>query len=340
MSAANEQVQDETAFPGVRTRVWRNGVLEREDFPFEQVSDYLEEPDCLVWADLCAPDEATLAQLAEELCLDPHAVEDAVSPHERPKATRYATHLFLSTYALRPGAGEDTLDATHVSAFCMARAFVTVRLDDGFDLAPLLARWDDNADLIQYGPRALEHGLLDLIVDQYFEAIQSFDEEIESIEGALFEDTSRSMRSVQVRTFEIRKALVKARRVVLPMREVVNTVMRRATTSDHATELTPYFEDLYDHVLRVAEWTEALRDMVSSIFETNMALADSRLNMIMKKLTSWAAIIAVPTAVTGYFGQNVPYPGFAKEWGFGLSIAMIAIISSALYVTFKRKEWL
>jgi magnesium transporter len=330
----------ETAFPDVRTRVWRNGVLERSDFPFEQVSDYIEQEDCLVWADLCAPDRATLDKLAEELCLDPHAVEDAASPHERPKATRYATHLFLSTYALRPGTGDDQLDITHVSAFCMARAFVTVRLDDGFNLAPLLERWDDNSDLMRFGPRALEHGLLDLIVDQYFEAIQSFDEEIESIEGTLFEDTSGSMRAVQVRAYEIRKALVMARRVILPMREVVNTVMRRATTSEHATELAPYFEDLYDHVLRAAEWTEALRDMISSIFETNMALADSRLNMIMKKLTSWAAIIAVPTAVTGYFGQNVPYPGFNTHWGFLLSVGVIVIISGLLYVAFKRKDWL
>jgi magnesium transporter len=281
-----------------------------------------------------------LDQLADELNLDPHAVEDASSPHERPKATRYATHLFLSTYALRPGRGEDQIDITHVSAFCTARAFVTVRLDDGFDLAPLLERWDDNADLMRYGPRALEHGLLDLIVDQYFEAIQSFDEEIESIEGTLFEDTAGSTKAVQLRVYEIRKALVMARRVILPMREVVNTVMRRASSGDHATELTPYFEDLYDHVLRAAEWTEALRDMIGSIFETNMALADSRLNMIMKKLTSWAAIIAVPTAVTGYFGQNVPYPGFNTHWGFLLSVGVIVIISGVLYGAFKRKGWL
>ena len=131
-----------TAYPGVRTRVWRNGVLEREDFPFEEVSDYLEQPDTLVWADLLAPDARTLAQLADELCLDPHAVEDAMSLHERPKATLYSTHLFLSTYAVRQGEGLDLVEVTHVSAFCTARAFVTVRLDDGFDLDPLLERWD------------------------------------------------------------------------------------------------------------------------------------------------------------------------------------------------------
>jgi magnesium transporter len=329
-----------TAFPGIRTRVWRNGVLEREDFPFEEVSDYLEQPDCLVWADLHDPDDRCLTQLAEELSLDAHAVEDAVSLHERPKATRYASHLFLSTYALRPGPEDEQLALTHVSAFCTARAFVTVRLGDGFDISDVVRHWDDNADLMRFGPRALEHGLLDVIVDQYFDAIQSLDEEMESIESTLFEDTSGSMKRVQVRADEIRKALVRARRVILPMREVVNTVMRRASTSDHATELAPYFEDLYDHVLRAAEWTEALRDMISSIFETNMALADSRLNLIMKKLTSWAAIIAVPTAVTGYFGQNVPYPGFDSYWGFLLSIGLIVVISLLLYMSFKRKEWL
>ena len=330
-----------SSFSGIRTRVWRNGVLEREDFPFEEVSDYLEQPDCLVWADLCAPDERTLCQLAEELSLDNHAVEDAVAAHERPKASRYTSHLFLSTYALRAGSGANQLEFTHVSAFVTAQAFVTVRLDNGFDMKDVVQRWDDNADLLAYGPRALEHGLLDVIVDQYFEAIESLDEELESIEGVMFEeDNGDSMRRVQLRSYEIRKSLVRARRVILPMREVVNTVMRRATASEHATELTPYFEDLYDHVLRAAEWTEGLRDVVSSIFETNMALADSRLNNIIRKLTSWAAIVAVPTAITSYYGQNLPYPGFAKHWGFYLSIGMIVFISGLLYVSFKRRKWL
>jgi magnesium transporter len=116
--------------------------------------------------------------------------------------------------------------------------------------------------------------------------------------------------------------------------------MRRASLDEEAPELMPYYADLYDHVLRAAEWTESLRDMITSIFETNMSLADSRMNTIMKKLTSWAAIIAVPTAVTGWFGQNVPYPGFGKDSGFYVSVAMIVIIALALYVTFRKKDWL
>lgn len=325
---------------GVRTRVWRNGTLEAENFPLEQVSDYLEEPDCLVWADICGPDEHDLMQLGEELGLDRHAIEDAVAEHERPKATRYATHLFMTAYAVKHNRASTEFTIGRVSAFSLPRGFVTVRLDPTFDIEEVVRRWDDNGDLIKYGPRALIHGLLDVIVDGYFEAVESLDDEIEMVEDELFDESPRIANELQRHTFALRKSLVQARRAILPMREVVNTVMRRVSEDDHNAELAPYYEDLYDHVLRAAEWTESLRDMITSIFETNLSLSDARMNQVMKKLTSWAAIIAVPTAITGYFGQNVPYPGFSHESGFYLSIASILLVAGGLYVLFKRKDWL
>ena len=129
------------------------------------------------------------------------------------------------------------------------------------------------------------------------------------------------------------------RRVVLPMREVVNTLLRRdlRVVDD---DMAPYFQDVYDHVLRAAEWTESLRDLVTTILETNLTIQGNRLNLIMKKLTGWAAVIAVPTAVTGFFGQNVPYPGFGKEWGFIISLVILFGTASALYWAFKRRDWL
>ena len=131
------------------------------------------------------------------------------------------------------------------------------------------------------------------------------------------------------------------RRVVLPMREVVNTVMRHHVDSDdHSPELDGWYADLYDHVLRASEWTESLRDMVTTVFETNIALQDARLNVVMKKLTGWAAIIAVPTAVTGWFGMNVAYPGIGKTSGFLASTLVIATLGGTLYVLFKRRNWL
>lgn len=325
--------------PDVRTRVWRNSVLEAEDFPLRQLAGYLADPDCLVWADLCDPDDDRLYHLADELALDRHAVEDALGEHERPKATRYSTHLFVTTHAITQD-DSGNLQASRVSAFSMPNGLLTVRLDDSLDIEAVVRRWDANGDLIKCGPRALLHGLLDEVVDRYFETIESLDDRIEEIEDALFDERPGVGNELQRKTFALRKSLVHVRRVVLPMREVVNTVMRRPTGDDHATTLTPYYEDLYDHTLRAAEWIESLRDMVTSIFETNMTLADARMNLIMKKLTSWAAIIAVPTAITGYFGQNVPYPGFGTSWGFWLSVVAMVLIAGALYVMFRRKNWL
>ena len=322
----------------VRTRVWRNGTVEADNFPFERISDYLEEPDCLVWVDVCAPDKARLKALADELSLDPHAVEDAVEHRERPKASRYATHMFLSAYEITFDRDTAELHACQVAAFVMKQAFVTVRQSEEFDMDQVVAVWDENADLIKFGPKALAHGLLDVLVDGHFAAIEALDDEMEAIEDILFEETRESIRQVQLRSFALRKSLVEARRVILPMRELVNAVMRRA--DDVHPELEPFYDDLYDHVLRAAEWTESLRDMISSIFETNLSLADSRLNTIMKKLTSWAAIIAVPTAVTGFYGQNVPYPGFARHWGFWMSSLIMLALAGGLYLIFRRKDWI
>lgn len=329
----------------VRTRLWRSGTLEAEDFPFEKISDYLAEDDCLVWVDICDPHERHLRDLADELSLHPAAVEDAVEHSERAKATRYATHTFLTAYATKmaaPGGGTDGASAlliSRVSAFVLERGMVTVRHGDGFDIDEVVQRWDDNSDLLKFGVGALVHGLLDVIVDSHFTAVQLLDDGIEELEDGLFEERAAS-REIQRRTYRLRRDLVELRRVVLPMRELVNAVLRHRKDINAPSELDAWYDDLYDHVLRAAEWTESLRDMVSAIFETNLSLQDARLNTVMKQLTSWAAIIAVPTAVTGYFGQNVPYPGFAQPWGFWLSLGMIITIAGGLYFLFKRREWL
>ena len=329
----------------VRSRVWRDGQLVAEDFEFEAISDHLEDGDSLTWVDLCDPDHHLLQELAGELVLEPLAVEDAIAQAERAKATRYATHTFMTVYAVRMNEDSDStgphgrLSIHKVSAFVFPRGLITVRSGPQFDIEEVVRRWDDNPDLLKYGVGALVHGLLDTIVDGHFEAVQILDDAIEKLEDDLFDDKALN-GEVQRATYQVRKDLVEIRRVVLPMREVINAVLRHRKDFHSPTELDPWYDDLYDHVLRASEWTESLRDMITTVFETNLSLQDARLNNVMKKLTSWAAIIAVPTAVTGYFGQNVPYPGFAKEWGFLLSVAVIVLIGTGLYFMFKRKDWL
>lgn len=321
-----------------RTRMYRNGQLEDEDFPLADVSEHLELGDCAVWVDLCAPDHTELALLADELQLHVLAVEDAITEHQRPKLDRYATHAFLSAYAvsLDPDLGE--LKTSEISAFILPNALVTVRKDESFDIEGVVDRWDNTPELSSHGVGALIYGLLDYLVDGHFEAVQSLDEEIESLEDLLFDNKSQN-EDVQRRSFTLRKSLVLLRRVVLPMREVVNTLMRRDlhVVSD---DLFPYYQDVYDHVLRATEWTDSLRDLVTSILETNLTIQGNRLNIITKKVTGWAAIIAVPTAITGFYGQNVPYPGFANHHGFVESSVLIVIGSVLLYVLFRRWDWL
>src|SRR6476659_742075 len=292
----------------------------------------------MVWVDLCGDELADLQHVAEELGLHSLAVEDATTGHQRPKFNRYQGHDFLSAYSVHLDTASGALVTGEVAAFITPAALVTVRKDDAFPIDGLLRRWDDNADLTKYGVGALVHGLLDFVVDGHFDAVQSLDDEIEQLEDLLFDDRPRD-RDVQRRSFELRKSLVHIRRVVLPMREVVNTLMRRDVGLVPAA-MTAYYQDVYDHVLRAAEWTESLRDLVSTIVETNLTLQGNRLNVITKKVTSWAAIIAVPTAITEWYGQNLPYPGFAARSGLVTSVTLIVGISVTLYVVFKKMDWL
>jgi len=321
-----------------RTRVYRNGVLEAEDFPVQQVSDYLQDPACTVWVDVCAPDRTELAIIADELQLHELALEDAVNPHERPKLNRYETHLFVTAYEVDLDAATGRLSNDPVAAFITRQALVTVRTSDTFDIDHVVRGWDNSSDLAKFGVGFLLHGLLDHVVDSYFEAVQSLDDEIEGLEDVLFDDRPRDAE-VQRRSFELRKSLVVLRRVVIPMREVVNALMRRdLKIVDDA--MAPYYQDVYDHVLRATEWTDSLRDLVTTILETNLTIQGNRLNGIMKKVTSWAAIIAVPTAVTGFYGQNVPYPGFSNAVGFWTSSGLMVVLSGALYIIFRRRDWI
>jgi magnesium transporter len=334
---------------GIRTMLWRKQGDVVEGFPLEELSDHLQDEGCLVWVDLCEPTREALDQLAEELFLDPHAVEDSVSFVERPKATRHASHTFVTVYATRlvldegapRGALESRLETDRLSIFVLPGGVVTVRLDDRFDMNQVVERWNDFPDLLEHGSGALLHGLLDVVVDGHFDTIQALDDAIEALEDGLFDETQGGARLLQQRTYRLRKELVELRRVVLPMREVVNTVMRHwADTNGHSADLEGWYSDLYDHVLRASEWTESLRDMVTTVFETNIALQDARLNVVMKKLTGWAAIIAVPTAVTGWFGMNVAYPGLGKTSGFIASAIVIPVMALVLYVLFKRRNWI
>ena len=326
----------------MRTRLWSDGALKAENFPLDDVSTRLTESGALVWVDVCNPDSELLTKLAAELGLAESAIKDVDG--QRTKATRYTNHTFLTVYAtgvgpIIPGDIESRLLTARISIIVVPAAVVTVRHENDplrtvFDIDEVVRRWDDNSDLLRNGSPALLHEILDVVVDEQFDTIQQLDDAIESLEDGLFDDTGDN-RTIQRNTYRLRKELVELRRIVLPMREVVNTIRR----SD-ITERDGWYDDLYDNVIRAAEWTESLRDMITTVFETNLSLQDARLNIVVKKLTGWAAIIAVPTLVTGWYGQNVPYPGFSQVSGVVTSALLSVITSVVLFVMFKRRGWI
>jgi len=321
-----------------RTRLYRDGHLADEGFSVSRISDHLAGEEGTIWLDLRDPDHEDLSVLQEEFGLHAVAIEDAVADRERPKVDRYDTHLFITCYSARLDKTTGELATSELAVFVLPRALITIRKDDGLDIGKVVDRWDSSPDLAGFGVGFLLHGLLDYVVDGHFEAVQSLDDAVEELENNLFAPTTRDM-NVHRRSFELRKSLVLLRRIVLPMREVVNTVMRR-DLHFVGEDLLPYYHDVYDHVLRATEWTESLRDLVTTILETNLTIQGNRMNIITKKVTSWAAIIAVPTFVTGFYGMNVPYWGFSDKAGFIAAIAIMIVAGASLYVVFRRWDWL
>jgi magnesium transporter len=324
----------------IRTRVYHGGNCSAEDFDPDRISDYLEEDGTVVWMDVCEPSPKEFAIIAEEFALNPLAVEDALHERQRPKLDHYDDHVFISLYDVDLEAGSGELVTKELAIFAAPRYLITVRKDQRFDIAPVIQRWDESADLAKHGVAFLLWGLLDVVVDGHFETVQQLDDEIEKLEDILFDDRPRAPE-VQRRSFELRKSLVMLRRVVLPTREVLNALMRREQMRLVDDTLMPYYQDVYDHVLRAADWTDSLRDLVSTILETNLTIQSNRMNEIMKQVTSWAAIVAVPTLVTGYYGMNVRiFPGAGSTTGGVIALVLMVVGVVLLYREFKRRDWL
>jgi magnesium transporter len=322
----------------VHTRCYRAGVLHAEDFPVDDVDRHLAEDDTVVWVDIARASADDLAPLAGELGLHELAVEDALEPHQRPKIDRYPTHLFLACHAVRFDEAHVRLDKVEIDAFIGARWLVTVRSSEDYEPDAVVGRWDGSPDLMRTGAGALVYALLDDVVDGYFGVVEQIDSYYEDVADGVFSE--RPLRPDQQREwFEMRRTLARFHRLLLPLREALGTLVRRDQDLVRP-ELLPYWQDLYDHVLVVSEETDSLRDLVSSLVDANLSLRDYRQNQVMKKVSSWAAIVAAPTLITGYYGMNVPFPGSGEHSGVIVSTLIIAAVTLGLYVLFRLRDWL
>ncbi|HUW17060.1 MAG TPA: magnesium transporter CorA family protein [Actinomycetes bacterium] len=334
-------------------RAYRDGQLIPDepassavDHPLTTAMALVGTPGVVVWLDV-TPDQ--LPTLADRLGFHHHAVEDAMKTAEigseiaqRTKLDRFPGHVFL--YLYRSAVGPDgSLVLRELPVFVNPSVIVTVDRANALDVGGLMERLDAHPELPRYGVSALLYGVLDMVVDSHLATIDALGDDVDKMEDDLFDgDSEADPTAITRHGFYTRKALVRMRRISAPMRELVTGVMRVEDDDQTpiAPGLMPYYQDLYDHVLRVNDSIEGLRDLITTIYETRLTKADHALNTVMRKLAGWAAIIAVPTAVTGFYGQNLPYPGFLKPWGFWFSTALWFLVSGALYLGFRRRRWI
>jgi magnesium transporter len=323
------------------TRLYQGGKVIEEGFGADQAPAMLDRhPGAVLWLDLFDPDMADMQAIQEEFHLHPLAVEDAVDEHQRPKLDRYPEHLFMNVYAVKvvTGSPAPALHKIEISAFITHRALITVHKSAG-DVDLFKERWDADDGLAATGGVGfLVYGMLDVVVDGQFAAARLLDEAIDEPEDQMLAEGG-APRGVRKYGFALRRVLANLRRAVAPMPDVIGTVLRSDTKfiDEH---LVPYYRDVDDHARRANDTIEHAADRINSLLEADLNEQSNSLNDITRKLAAWAAIIAVPTAVTGYFGQNLPYPGYERYWGFAVSTLIIVATAGGLYWYLKHRDWL
>ena len=321
-----------------RSRVYQDGKLAAEDLAPDELIKRLDDKNTFAWLDLVEPAEEHLTELADKLGMRQRTVQDAVRPHQRPRLNHYQDHALVIAYAVSVTEKTGVLHAHELAIFVTPHALVTVRRDDGIDPGEFVERWDAEPELAECGVSYLLYGILDYLANSQLDALQTLDERVDALEESVFTESPTST-GMQRQLMRMHRSLALMRRKVIPMEPVLNSVMRR-DTAIYEPRMTPYYQDVLDHVLYAADQIESLRDLIATIRDTQLNLQGNRMNMIMKKVTSWAGIIAVPTLITGIYGQNVPFPGIDQPLGAWLSTVAIVLVSVGLYVSFKKKDWL
>jgi magnesium transporter len=319
------------------TRVYRDGRVLHDDLPVDEAARLIGRRRTTVWIDLTPDDEPALRALAAQLDLHSVAVRDALSAHPAHTFARYGSHDFLSARAARFDPELGRLGIEVVSVFLTPNAVVTVRRPGILTAAQLRDEWDQEPALAGHGAGFLLYGLLEVMSRTTEDAVRALDEALDDLADQIFERSTSD--EVQRQSLALRRCLASLRRAIFPFDEALDGLGGEARPLFDAA-MEPYLHSVHQRVRRMSDWTDSLRELTASIAQTTMSLHDSRMTVISKRVSGWAALIAVPAVVTGFFGINVPYPGIDREWGFVLCCAILVGSFVALYATFKHKDWL
>ena len=309
------------------------------DISLDEISEFVKRPDHFVWVGLYEPDQDLLKKMQAEFGLHDLAVEDALRAHQRPKLEHYGESIFvvLRTVELVPDSHELTFGETHL--FMGPHYLLTVRHGSSRPLTEVRGRCEANPHLLGQGPAFALYAVMDSTVDRYFPVVDILEEDVEFLEERLFND--KFDRLLTERIYVLKRRIIEVKRALLPLVDVCNQLMR----FDHSVLISevsrPYFRDVYDHVIRLNEMSDALRDLLSAALEANLAMVSVAQSEISKRLASYGAIIAVPTMIAGIYGMNFEHmPELKEVWGYPAVIALILLVCSFLFWRFKKSGWL
>jgi magnesium transporter len=307
------------------------------DITLEQISDALEDPAVgFVWVGLYAPDGPLLLKMQEEFGLHPLAVEDALNAHQRPKIELYGDSLFLVLQTAQAVKGHIAFGETHV--FVGQRYLLTVRHGASLSFTPARERCERNTELMKLGPSYGLYAVLDSVVDNYFPIVEEFQTELNELEKDIFAETYS--RDTIHRLYELKRDLTQMRLAVSPMQDMLNQLMAFHPTLVRE-EVRLYLRDVYDHVIRVNEATDTMREMLTAAMSVNLSLVTVAQGEIVKRLAGWAALLAAPTLLTSWYGMNFHHmPELDGRYSYWIMIAVTVAICVGLYAALRRARWL
>jgi magnesium transporter len=305
------------------------------DLPIDDIEGYSKGPGSFVWVALRDPDDLELDLIEKKFGLHELAVEDARHGHQRPKLEEYGASLFLVLHVVERG--EEELRQGEVAIFVGPGYIVSVRRNTELGFADVRRRCELEPELLRHGPAYVLYALMDAVVDRYVPVLEGLLEEAEQIEERIF--SGRNTRAQIEALYGLRRKLILLDRAIGPLLEVTGK-LHGGRVPPICAGLHDYFRDVYDHLLRLKQSIENLREMAATVMSVNLSLITISENEVTKRLASYAALVAVPTMIAGVYGMNFQYmPELSWRWGYPAALAAMVVIDLYLVYRFRKAGW-
>jgi magnesium transporter len=305
------------------------------DIPITEVRAYTSRPNSFVWVALKDPEPSELAVLQEEFGLHELAVEDAQHGHQRPKIEEYGAAMFVVLRTVEI-AGDDLLTG-EVLVFVGRDYVISVRRGVRQGFTDVRKRCEDEPELLRHGPAYVLYALMDTVVDRYFPVLDRIREEIEEIEERIF--AGQTTRANIESLYSLKRQLITLEHAGGPLLEVT-AKLHGGRVPPTCLQLQEYFRDVYDHLLRMKQSIDSLRDMVTTAMSVNLSLITMNENEVVKRLAAYASLVAVPTLIAGIYGMNFDMmPELRWAWGYPAALAAMVGVDLYLVYRFRKAKW-